>query len=108
MVTRCADDGGCPEYSIEPVATLESAEPDPSAPEAGQNEILWLNFFADSGKFSSDTRLLNDRETGWIDNHTSRWQPVRSTPGSVQLFVTLNDNRGGADWLEFEVLLRDP
>lgn len=108
VVTRCDDEDGCPEYPIEPVATRESAEPDPSAPEAGQNEILWLNFFADAGAFSSDTRLLNDRETGWIDNHTSQWRPIRKTPGSVQLFVTLNDNRGGADWQHFEVLLRDP
>lgn len=107
LVTRC-DDDDCPAYPIEPFATPESAEPDPSAPEAGQGEILWLNFFADAGEFSSDTRLLNDRETGWIDNHTSDWRPIKKTSGSVQLFVTLNDNRGGADWQRFEVLLRDP
>ena len=108
MVTRCDGDDSCPEYPIESFATRESAEPDPSAPEAGQGEILWLNFFADAGEFSADTRLLNDRETGWVDNHTNGWRPIQKTPGSARLFVTLNDNRGGADWQRFEVLLRDP
>jgi hypothetical protein len=68
---------------------------------------LWLNFYADDGEFSSETRLLNDRETGWVDNHASGWRPVRKTPGTVRVFATLHDNRGGADWRGFEVLLRD-
>jgi len=107
-VTRCDNADSCPEYEIEPDATRESAEPDPSAPEAGHDEILWLNFYADAGELSSETRLLNDRETGWIDNHSNGWRPVRKTPGSVRLFATLHDNRGGADWRGFEVIVRDP
>lgn len=107
-VPRCDDADGCPEYAIEPVATRASAEPDPSAPEPGQGEVLWLNFYADGGEFASETRLLNDRETGWIDNHASGWRPVHEAPGTIRVFTTVHDNRGGAAWLGFEVLLRDP
>lgn len=107
-VARCDGADSCPEYPIEPDAPRDSAEPDPSAPDPGQAEILWLNFYADDGEFASETRLLNDRETGWVDNHASGWRPVRKTPGTVRLFATLHDNRGGADWRGFEVLLRDP
>jgi len=107
-VARCDDAEGCPEYSVEPVAQEASAEPDPSAPEAGHSEILWLSFYADGGEFSSETRLLNDRETGWIDDHDNGWRPVEKTARTVRLFTTLNDNRGGADWLGFEVMVHDP
>lgn len=107
-VARCDDADGCAEYAIEPRAARNSAEPDPSAPEPGQTEVLWLNFYADGGEFSSETRLLNDRETGWIDNHASGWRPIRKTPGVVRMFVTVHDNRGGADWRAFEVMLREP
>lgn len=107
-VTRCDSGDGCAKYAIEPNAPRDSAEPDPSAPGAGQAEVLWLNFYADDGEFSSETRLLNDRESGWVENHASDWRPVRKTPGTVRLFATLHDNRGGADWRSFEVLLRDP
>ena len=107
-VARCANAEGCPEYSVEPMAQKESAEPDPSAPEVGHNEILWLSFYSDGGEFSTETRLLNDRETGWIDNHDNGWRPVEKAPRTVRLFVTLNDNRGGADWRSFDVMLRDP
>jgi len=112
-VDRCdpKHEQACPEYSVFPEIAPESAEPDPGA--ATDNgtlpgEILWVNFFADAGSFSSDTRLAHDRQSGWIDNWESRFRPLRDQAGSVRLFVTLHDNRGGAAWQSFEVLVRDP
>jgi hypothetical protein len=112
VVPRCAPEAdACREYSIDPLVSRESAEPDPGGrdPDGNvPNEILWANFYADAGQFSTDTRLINDRETGWIDPHANRWLAQRKAPGSVRLFTTVHDNRSGAAWLAFEVLVRDP
>lgn len=112
VVKRCNPDreDRCPEFEVFPIIDPESIEPDPGAADDGliPGEIVWLNFYADAGRFSSDTRLVNDRETGFVHNHGSRWRPLSSQAGSVQLFTTLHDNRGGASWRAFEVLLEDP
>ena len=111
-VERCspAAEDSCPEYPVFPEISPDSAEPDPSAPfEDGHfpGEILWVNFYADAGEFSFDTRLAHDRQLGWIDNRASRYRPLSREPGSVRFFTTLHDNRGGASWQSFEVLVRD-
>lgn len=110
VLERCdpgADEDRCAEYDVEPLVDRDSAEPDPTAPESS-GEILWLNFFADAGSFANETRLLNDRETGWIDNHESSWRPIRREAGTVHMFTTVHDNRGGAAWGSFEVIVKDP
>ncbi len=113
VVTRCEPGSGdnCPEYDVTPLVDPASAEPDPGAPRqdgGSSGEILWAKFYADAGEFSSETRLVHDRESGWVSNQKSRWRPFRREAGSVQLFTTLHDNRGGADWRAFEVLVQDP
>ena len=113
VVKRCDPDQAenCPEFEVFPIVDPDSIEPDPGAvSDDGQTpgEIVWLNFYADAGSFASDTRLVNDRETGFVENHGNRWRPESSQAGSVQFFTTLHDNRGGATWRAFEVLLEDP
>jgi len=112
-VERCDPDAGerCREYPIFPEIDPQSAEPDPGAPEVdGQlpGEILWVNFYADMGEFAFDTRLAHDRQTGFIDNRASDFSPFAREAGVARLFVTLHDNRGGAAWKAFEVLVSDP
>jgi hypothetical protein len=111
VIDRCSDDDdACKEYEISTEVSPSSAEPDPTAAEGGglPGEILWTKYYADAGDFGTDTRLVHDRQLGWMDRWTTSYLPVSTQTGSVHIFATLHDNRGGADWLSFEVLLRDP
>ena len=69
-------------------------------------EILWANFYATDGDFQSAAQLVNDRATGWIEEHGSYFHPPE-TSGTIDLYVTVHDERGGAAWSSFQVLVRD-
>jgi hypothetical protein len=100
----CPAKGDCPSLSVLPDLDRSSAEPLP-----GQNakEVVWLSFYATAGSFDPSTELVNDRSTGWIEDHAAYYSPPRRAIGRVELWVTANDQRGGADFRKFEILVRD-
>jgi hypothetical protein len=103
VVAPCPEDGKCAEYRVDPDVETASAETLP----AGQGkEILWANFYATSGDFQTAAQLVNDRATGWIDDHGADFV-APSGPGELDVYVTVHDERGGADWSSFPVLVRE-
>ena len=69
-------------------------------------EIVWANFYATEGDFQTAAQLVNDRATGWIDEHGAYWV-APDVEGTVAVHVTVHDERGGAAWSSFEVVVRD-
>lgn len=94
--------GDCPRLWIEPVIARDSAE---LLPGEGRPEVLWVNFFANAGELGSAAELVNDRTSGWIDDHATRWLPP-PTPVDATLWVSVHDQRGGAAFRTLDVLVR--
>jgi hypothetical protein len=103
-VAPCPESGDCPTIDVSPELERSDAEPLP-----GQNarEVLWASYYATAGKFDPATELVNDQKTGWIDDHASLYSPPRRAVGRVELWVTVNDQRGGVDYRKLELLVRD-
>jgi hypothetical protein len=97
---RCLK-GGCPAYRVRPLVEPSSAETVPG----GSHEIVWANFYATGGEIGSETQLVSDRNTGLLDGYDTGWQPPEAA-GTVRFFITLNDQRGGAAWTSFDVVVR--
>jgi hypothetical protein len=97
---RCVA-GDCPSYRLWPLVDPASAETAPG----GSHEIVWANFYATAGKVGSETQLVSDRKTGLLDGYATDWQPPENA-GTVRFFITLNDQRGGAAWTSFDVVVR--
>jgi hypothetical protein len=97
----------CVQYSIEPEVDRASAEPDLGAKTSDgvPNEIVWVDFFATAGAFQTDSQLINDRKTGWVEGYWSKWTAPRA-PGAVTLWTTVHDNRGGVSWASLDLIVR--
>jgi hypothetical protein len=103
VVRPCAsDDGGCSEKLVFPEIDSASAE---ALPGEDAKEILWANFYATDGDFQTAAQLVNDRATGWVEDHGAYFVAPEDA-GEVELFVTVHDERGGASWESFQVLVR--
>jgi hypothetical protein len=103
VVRPCDPNSDCPRHLVYPEVAPASAE---ALPGADGKEILWANFYATDGEFQTAAQLVNDRATGFIDEHGAYFVAPEAT-GEVELFVTLHDERGGAAWSAFPVLVRD-
>jgi hypothetical protein len=91
--------GNCPKHRVSPRITTES-------PERLENggEILWASYYASAGDFATPTQLVNDRATGLVDDYSGTFRAPAAT-GPVRIWVTVNDQRGGAAWQTFDVLV---
>lgn len=103
-IDPCPKSGDCPSFEVLPALDPSSAE---RLPGQNANEVVWVSFYASAGSFDPSTELANDRTTGWIDDHGAYYEPPRREVGRVALWVTANDQRGGADFLAFEILVRN-
>jgi hypothetical protein len=93
------DRGKCPAHRVRPRVTPESAE---RLGDVG--EILWASYYASAGTFATPTQLVNDRATGLVADYSGTFRPP-AEPGPVRIWVTVNDQRGGATWQTFDVLV---
>ncbi|MFZ5894828.1 MAG: hypothetical protein ACOY0T_27450 [Myxococcota bacterium] len=100
---RACKKGDCPTYLIEPHVERDSAE---ALPEGG-SEVVWANFYATSGSFDVDTQLISDRNVGWLGDRGAYFKPTNQPGELVSLWLTLNDQRGGATWRSFQVRVGD-
>lgn len=89
----------CPAHRVAPAVTANSAE------RLGNvGEILWASYYASAGTFRTPTQLVNDRAMGLVDDYSGTYRAPREA-GPVRIWVTVNDQRGGAVWQTFDVLV---
>lgn len=85
----------CPKLELNPlVDTGVASEIDPLT---GDPEQVWITYFATSGEFSPEGRLVSDPDTGTNDDITTKFR-IPQEPGVHRLWAILQDGRGGADW----------
>jgi hypothetical protein len=101
-IAPCTHDD-CPKYSVSPDVDRASAERVAGA----RPEVIWANFYSDAGSFGASTKLVDDDSLGWIAAHTSNFTAPRRE-GIANVWVTVNDQRGGAAWKHIEVLVASP
>jgi hypothetical protein len=89
----------CQAYRIEPRVTPASAER-----LVNGGEILWASYYASAGTFDTPTQLVNDRASGLVDDYSSTFR-APAQPGRARIWVTVNDQRGGAVWQTFDLLV---
>jgi hypothetical protein len=89
----------CPKYPVSPSVTPDSAER-----VVGGGEILWASYYASAGTFATPAQLVNDRATGLVDDYSGTFR-APATPGRVRIWVTINDQRGGAAWETFDLMV---
>lgn len=99
-VEPCAGDE-CREFPVSVDSSPATAEPLPE----GGSEMVWSNFYTNGGTFDVDTVLLSDRRAGWLEPQPAYYEPPRQPVGLVDLWVTINDHRGGAVWRSFQILV---
>lgn len=103
-VAPCPKSGQCPSLAVLPELQISNAEP---LPGQDAREVLWASYYATAGSFDPSTQLVNDQGSGWIEDHASYYSPPRRAVGRVELWITVNDQRGGADFRKLEILVRD-
>jgi hypothetical protein len=99
-VPACSQGEDCPAHRIAPEVSTTSFEFLPD----GSHEILWASYYATKGEISKESQLVADRATGRVADFTSGWR-APGNPGMVRIWVTINDERGGAAWSSFDVLV---
>jgi hypothetical protein len=77
------------------------------APESAERvsnggEILWASYYASAGDFATSTQLVNDRATGLVADYSGTFR-APAQAGPVRIWVTVNDQRGGATWQTFDL-----
>ena len=100
VLPACSTPAQCKQILITPDVEPASAEP---LPGVGASEILWANFYATAGAFKEATELVNDRSLGFIADHGSYFRPPAGTDTPTTVWLTVNDERGGAAFQSFEV-----
>ena len=75
-------------------------------PNEDRPEIIWANYYANAGRLNVSSQLVNDRASGWVADYSARFRPPRE-PVEATIWVTVNDQRGGAAWVSFDVLVRN-
>lgn len=104
VVAPCAS-GSCPSLRVTPVvdpASVESA--------SGGDEVVWASYYATLGAFDNPERLVVDQSNGLLENYGVLWKPpppdASGAERTARLWTTLNDQRGGATWGYFDVIVR--
>ncbi|MCS6912038.1 MAG: hypothetical protein RMK29_07155 [Myxococcales bacterium] len=114
-LTPCPPDGPCQPVPVprggslylRAVALDRSAEWYLPLDESGRDlaiEVLRFSWFSTDGEFSELRTGGSSRTTRWRDQGDYAAPPEVRT---VSVFVVLQDNRGGADWARYDLLLQD-
>jgi hypothetical protein len=111
-IPTCSDDGDplkCPGYGVHPTVYRDpNSEPDQITNESYGHayvEQMWIDYYSTRGGLKSATRLLQDATSGWNDAYgTVFYAP--DTPGPVELWAAVHDNRGGVAWAGTTLVVR--
>ncbi|MEI7894966.1 MAG: hypothetical protein WCI05_17855 [Myxococcales bacterium] len=110
VVDRCTEGkrGGCPEIAMDVTVPASSQEWNPGDLDKNgnpQREQLWASYYATSGDFGSDARLLYEPSQGKISDSANKYR-ANQTPGDGIVWVVVHDNRGGTQWVGTRVRVR--
>jgi hypothetical protein len=103
LVAKCVT-APCPSYRVTP-------RYDPASVEefTGGYEIMWASYYSTFGSFDVSTRLVVDRSSGPTGDYaaffTATTSDASADPVTSRIWVTLNDQRGGATWAYFDVVM---
>ncbi|MEP7127176.1 MAG: hypothetical protein ABJE95_39950 [Byssovorax sp.] len=92
----------CTPVNIDIVADATVADVDPegmSVDGKPLKEVVWVDYFSDTGDFDSDVRLVNDATTGLIADHSTNWI-APTEPGLASIWAVVHDARGGVTTLQ--------
>lgn len=70
-----------------------------------QHEQVWTAYYATTGRFDSEIRLLFDAVEGRVDNTDNKFRAPKEV-GTGTLWVVTHDNRGGASWKTVNITVR--
>jgi len=96
VIGACSGDS-CPVIRVTPRLDTASVER-----YSDGYEVMWASFYATSGAMNTESRLVVDREAGLTGDPSATWK-MPDSPRTSRIWVTLNDQRGGADWAFFDV-----
>lgn len=95
----------CAPYKVYVNVPDDVAEVDPDAKsESGQQltETVWVDYLTDTGDLDGDIKLINDPQTGYLENHFGRWLPP-AEPGISTIWAVVRDARGGGTVVKRQV-----
>ncbi len=107
----CEDDGAltCPEIEISALIDRSSVEADTLSKLAygkDTDESMWVSYFVDRGRLSSELRLVNDANTGFNEDYGTSFR-APSEPGPMRIWAAVRDNRGGIAWVRVPAYVRE-
>jgi hypothetical protein len=104
----CQDEKHCPHVKIKPlIDQSRPAEEDQvfNISHSEQfGEQMWVNYYADRGKFGKDLRLVNDAVAGWSNEYEAEYVPTAR--GTAYLWAVVHDNRGGVEWMRTSLCIK--
>jgi hypothetical protein len=96
VLGACSGDD-CPEIRVTPRIDTQSVERYTDG-----YEVMWASYYATSGALKEDARLVVDRSAGLAGDPTTTWT-IPEKRSTSRIWVTVNDQRGGATWGFFDV-----
>jgi hypothetical protein len=99
VLGACAGGDDCPEIRVTPRIDTQSVERYTDG-----YEVMWASYYATSGAMKEDARLVVDRSAGLTGDPTTLWR-IPGTKSTSRIWVSVNDQRGGATWGFFDVVV---
>lgn len=100
VLHACSSGDDCPEARVTPRIDTASVERHTDG-----YEVMWASYYATSGAMKEDARLVVDRTAGLTGDPTTLWK-IPDKRGTTRIWVTVNDQRGGAAWGFFDVAIQ--
>lgn len=100
VLNACLSGDDCPEVRVTPRIDTASVEH-----YSDGYEVIWASYYATSGALREDARLVVDRTAGLTGDPTTLWK-IPDKRSTSRIWVTVNDQRGGATWGFFDVAIQ--
>ena len=101
--------GSCAGHPVNvtiPDSSWELATGSPVAPDGTQlHEEIWADYYFTLDNFESDGKLIFDARTGRVTGSDNN-DLAPLVPGQGRLFIVVHDNRDGAAWVDFPIVVR--
>ena len=89
-----------------PDSSWELATGSPTEPDGTLlHEEIWADYYYTLENFDSDGKLIFDARTGRVDGSDNPYY-APTAPGQGRLFIVVHDNRDGAAWVDFPIVVR--
>lgn len=100
VIGACESGDDCPEIRVTPRIDTQSVERYTDG-----YEVMWASYYATSGAMKEAARLVVDRTAGLAGDPTTLWK-IPGHRATSRIWVTVNDQRGGATWGFFDVAVQ--